>query len=188
LAFRVEGKESGERLELKAPAKVKVQTRVAFAARTPLAVAHGGIVPDRGRRLLGDTVNLHGPRRDGEFMPERGERRVELIVNGKVAAAQVVPADDRDHDVEFSVPIERSSWVALRQFPQLHTNPVDVIVAGRPIRVSRTSALWCLGAAEQLWRARAKQIAVSERDAARRAFDQAIEQYRRIAAEAPDGS
>ena len=43
------------------------RAKVAFAARTPLAVAHGGVVPAGGRRLVGDTVNLHGPRREGEF-------------------------------------------------------------------------------------------------------------------------
>lgn len=188
LTFRVGGREPGDRLELDSPSTVKVQARVAFAARTPLAVAHGSIVPDGGRRLLGDTVNLHGPRREGALTPEGGERRVELIVNGMVAATKVVPAEDQVHDIEFSVPIARSSWVALRQFPQLHTNPVNVMVAGRPIRASRKSALWCLGAAEQLWRTRTKQITDAERDAARRAFDQAIEQYRKVAAEAPDGS
>lgn len=187
-AFRVGGKEAGERLTLESPAKVTVQARVAFAGQTPQAVAHGLVVPDGGRRLLGDTVNLHGPRRDGVLTPEGGKRLVELIVNGQVAASQMVPADDRVHDLEFNVPIERSSWVALRQFPQFHTNPVEVIVSSKPIRASRKSALWCLGALEQLWRSREKQIAKDERDEARRAFDQAIEQYRKIAAEAPEGN
>ena len=86
------------------------------------------------------------------------------------------------------MPIERSSWVALRHFPQMHTNPVDVLVGGRPIRASRRSALWCLEAVEQLWRARGRTIAPGERDEARRAFDRAIEMYRRIASEAPEGS
>ena len=51
----------------------------------------------------------------------------------------------------FDVPFERSSWVALRQFPPLHTNPVDVRVGGAPIRASRRSALWCVGVIDQLW-------------------------------------
>jgi hypothetical protein len=63
-----------------------------------------------------------------------------------------------------------------------------VIVAGKPIRASRNSALWCAGCIEQLWRARAKAIADSERQEAHRTFRKAIEQYRRIAAEAPEGS
>ena len=188
LEFTVGGKRPGDRLELEKPGTVAVRAKVAFAARTPLAVAHGGVVPAGGRRLVGDTVNLHGPRRDGEFTAEGESRRVELVVNGRAVASREVPADDRVHELEFRVPIERSSWVALRHFPQLHTNPVDVLVGGRPIRASRRSALWCLEAVEQLWRARGRSIAPAERDDARRAFDQAIEMYRQIASEAPEGS
>jgi hypothetical protein len=58
--------------------------------------------------------------------------------------------------VEFSIPLERSSWVALRQFPQLHTNPVYVLVEGKPIRASRDSAQWALACINQLWRARSR--------------------------------
>ena len=74
---------------------MSVRAKVAFAARTPLAVAHGGIVPAGGRRFVGDTVNLHGPRREGELTPEGEMRWVELVVNGRVVASQQVPADDR---------------------------------------------------------------------------------------------
>jgi hypothetical protein len=110
------------------------------------------------------------------------------VVNGRAVAGREVPADDRIHDLAFEVPIERSSWFALRHFPQLHTNPVEVIVGGRPIRASRRSALWCQAALEQLWTARSRSIAAGERDEARRAFDEAVHRYRAIAAEAPDGS
>ncbi len=65
-----------------------------------------------------------------------------------------VPADDKAHDVSFDVPIDKSSWVALRHFPQMHTNPVNVIVGGKPIRASRESAKWCIGMIEQLWKVR----------------------------------
>ena len=78
--------------------------------------------------------------------------------------------------------------MALRHFPQFHTNPVEVLVDGLPIRASRRSAVWCQSAAEQLWKTRGQTIAPAERDEARRAFDQAIEMYRQIAAEAPEGS
>jgi hypothetical protein len=138
--------------------------------------------------VIGDTVNLHGPRRDGEYTVEGQPRLIELVVNGRVVASHDVPADNRLHNLEFEVPIKRSSWVALRQFPQLHTNPVDVIVGGRPVRSSRRSALWCVAALEQLWRARGGTIAGGERDEARRSFDEAARIYRAIAAEAPDGS
>jgi hypothetical protein len=182
--FTVEGKRAGETLALDAPATVPVRAKVAFAARVPLSVAQGSIEPAGGRRLIGDTVNLHGPRRDDEYTPEGQPRRVEVVVNGRVAASSDVRADGQVHSLSFNVPITRSSWVALRHFPQLHTNPVTVTVGDRPIRASRASALWCIGAIEQLWRKRGAQIAPAEREEAKRAFDRAIEQYRKIAAEA----
>jgi hypothetical protein len=188
LEFRVGDKRPGDTLRLDQPGTIEIRAKVAFAERTPLAVAHGSIVPAGGRRLVGDTVNLHGPRRDGEFTREGQSRRVELVVNGQVVASRDVPADDGVHDLPFGVPIERTSWVALRQFPQMHTNPVDVIVAGRPVRASRRSALWCLGSVQRLWETRGRTIAPAERGEARAAFDQAIEMYRRIASEAPEGS
>jgi hypothetical protein len=103
-------------------------------------------------------------------------------------ASREVQADDKEHDVEFDTMIERSSWVALRQFPQLHTNPVNVVVGARPIRASRQSARWCLGTIEQLWRVRGPGIAESEREEARQTFERAKEHYRRIAAEAEESS
>jgi hypothetical protein len=192
LEFTVNGQSAGSRLALARSGSVTVQAKVAFAAQTPLGVPYGGVVPAGGRRLVGDTVTLHAPDRGGLLAaataPAGSTRLVEVVVNGRAVATQAVPADSTVHELNVTVPIERSSWVALRQFPQLHTNPVEVIVAGRPIRASRKSALWCAGVIEQLWRARNRVINPAERDEARAAFDRAIEQYRRIAAEAPEGS
>ena len=115
-------------------------------------------------------------------------RLVEIIVNGQVAASKEIPADDQPHDLTFDVKIDRSSWVALRHFPQLHTNPVNVIVGGKPIRASRKSALWCIAVIEQLWRVRGQGILATERDEAKKTFDWAIDEYKRIAAESPEGS
>jgi hypothetical protein len=86
------------------------------------------------------------------------------------------------------MPIRESSWVALRQFPQLHTNPVNVLVGGKPIRASRRSALWCLGTIEQLWRVRGPGIKDSEREEARKTFEKAKAVYRKLASESPEGS
>jgi hypothetical protein len=77
----------------------------------------------------------------------------------------------------------------LRQFPQLHTNPVNVLVAGKPIRASRESALWALACVDQLWRVRFGRIAPGERADAEKAYEEARALYRRIAAaSATDGS
>jgi Ca2+-binding EF-hand superfamily protein len=164
LEFSVDGKKPGEALKMDNPGRVTVKAKVAFARQTPLGTAVGGKVPAGDKRL------------------------VEVVVNGKVVASKEVPADDREHELSFDVLIDGSSWVALRQFPQMHTNPVKVVVAGRPIRASRTSALWCVGCIEQLWRVRGPGIAPQERAEAEAAFRRAIEHYRKIAAEAPAGS
>jgi hypothetical protein len=180
--FAVNGVQMGEGdVSLPQPGNVRVAARVAFAKETPLAVAHGGITPPGGRHLVGDTVELHGPRY--EQYVSGGPRLVEVIVNGRAVAAKQIPADDQLHDVSFNVPIEQSSWVALRHFPQLHTNPVNVMVAGKPIRASRDSAQWCLDVIDQLWVNRQSRISASERPAAREAYDRAIAKYRAIHSE-----
>ena len=105
-------------------------------------------------------------------------------MNGKPVASKEVAADGQVHDLVFEVQIDQSSWVALRQFPQLHTNPVNVLVGGKLIRASRASALWCIETIEQLWRTRERAIAEPERAEARQTFDEAIEKFRLIAGEA----
>ncbi len=170
LEFQVNGKAPGYgEVALEKPGTVSVKAKVAFAAEMPLGTSNGGRLP------TGKT------------------RQVDLVVNGVAVASKEVPADDQPHDLDFTVNLDRSSWVALRHFPQLHTNPVNVLVGGQPIRVSRRSALWCLGAIEQLWRVRGEpgpgpRIAEHERVDAKKTFQAAIEQYRKIAAEAPEGS
>src|SRR5439155_16777739 len=128
LQFTVAGKKAGEQIDLPKAGKVQIQTKVAFGRELPLGTAKGGKVGVIDNRL------------------------VEVIVNGKVVASKQVPADDQTHDLTFDIDVERSSWVALRNFPQLHTNPVNVTIGGQPIRASRKSALWCAYCIEQLWR------------------------------------
>lgn len=169
-------------VQLAALGDVPITARVAFAPETPDEVAYGLQVPAAGRRMVGDTVNLHGPR--NERLVAGGERLVELVVNGEVLAQQPVPADGQIHDLAFSVPIAHSSWIALRQFPQLHTNPVNVIVAGKPIRASRDSARWCAESIKLLWDNRRHHIAEAEQDAAHEAYLAAIANYEQIAREA----
>jgi hypothetical protein len=164
LQFSVNGKTPGDEVALDSSGKVAIRAKVAFASELPLGTAKGGQVPP------GKT------------------RKVEVVVNGVAVAAKEVPADDREHDLTFEVPIAQSSWVALRQYPQMHTNPVNVTVGGKPIRVSRQSAAWCRATIEQLWRMRAQTIAPHERDEAEKTFQKAMETYRKISAECPEGS
>ena len=61
-----------------------------------------------------------------------------------------------------------------------HTNPIFVIVDGKPIRASRRSAEWCLEAVDQCWTQKAVNIRPAEREAAARAYDHARAVYRRL--------
>ena len=105
---------------------------------------------------------------------------VELIVNGQAVETQEIVANGEIVPVQFEAPIDRSSWVALRIFPSSHTNPVFVIVDGKPIRASRRSAQWCLEAVEVCWNAKVDRIRENERDAARKAYNVASRTYQRI--------
>lgn len=184
--FTVNGAASGGQVKIDRQAKVEVTATVAFASETPLEVAYGLATPSGGKTWLGDTVTIHAAKQVPDSAAR--ERTVELIVNGRPVASAKVPADDKPHDLKFTASIERSSWVALRHFPQLHTNPVMVLVGDKPLRASQSSAHWCASVVEQLWRARERNIAVDERPAAKESFQQAVEVYRRIAAESPPGS
>ncbi|HBC62011.1 MAG TPA: hypothetical protein DC058_12440, partial [Planctomycetaceae bacterium] len=64
-----------------------------------------------------------------------------------------------------------------------HTNPVEVLAGGRPIRASAESARWCQAVIRQLWRVREVNIAEGERAAALECFERAIAEYGRRAGE-----
>jgi hypothetical protein len=172
LAFTVNGVAPGfGEVQLANAGKVTVQASVSFAAELPQAVAYGTLEPNDGKRHAGDTRVLHAPR--SSEVVAGGERLVELVRNGEVVARAKVPADGAPHELKFEVEVDRSSWVALRQFPQLHTNPVNVLVHGRPIR-SSASARWCAESVELLWENRSRHIAEPERATARSAYDRAV--------------
>ena len=105
---------------------------------------------------------------------------VEVVLNGRSVANQRVTADGTIRSLNFDVPIERSSWVAVRILGTAHTNP---IFGGRPIRASKRSAEWCLKAVDQCWSQKAPRISAAERGEAERAYDAARKRYRQIVAE-----
>jgi len=185
MAFKVNGARAGDSVRLKTPGEVTVSAKVAFSTETPLEAAYGA-VPQVAQRVVGDTVVMYAdPPAPGQGGYRPSTRTVELVVNGEVVERRRVPADDKIHEVKFETKIERSSWVALREFPQMHTNPVNVLVAGKPIRVSRRSAQWCIDSIEHLWAVRGRRIADDERMAASLAYDKALKIYRKIAEESP---
>ncbi len=110
---------------------------------------------------------------------------VELLVNGRSVARKNITADGALRDIRFDVPIERSSWVALRILPSSHTNPIWVTVGGKPVREKR-SLEWCLKSVDQCWSQKEKLIAPAELGDARAAYEHARQTYRARLAEAPE--
>ena len=157
-------------LDLEAPSTVTVTARVAARLNeTPN--------PEIQNRPLDQK-----PYWDIERARIAEERKVpvELIVNGQAVEMQEIVANGEVIPVQFEASIDRSSWVALRIFPSSHTNPVFVIVDGKPIRASRKSAQWCLEAVEVCWNAKVDRTREEERDAAREAYDVASQTYQKI--------
>ncbi len=111
------------------------------------------------------------------------ELKVELVVNGLPVASKSVMADGKPHPVTFDVAIAKSSWVAIRTFPSAHTNPIFVVVSGRPIRSSRLSAEWCLRGIDQCWSQKSRTYKAEETAEAKDAYEQARVVFRKILSE-----
>jgi hypothetical protein len=126
--------ENGSELKLARPGKVRATARVA------------AYLPEEANQQIKKSNYDQKPYWDVERARITGTRSVpvELIVNGIAVDKKELLADGKLQDVSFEVPIERSSWVALRVLPSSHTNPIFVLVDGKPIRASRRSAQWCL--------------------------------------------
>ncbi len=105
---------------------------------------------------------------------------VEVIVNGMPSAREEIVADGAVRKLDFDVPIEQSSWIAVRILPSSHTNPIFVVVDGQPIRASRRSAEWCLAGVNQCWTQKASKISASELPEAQKAYDHAREVYEEL--------
>lgn len=170
LAFGIDGRGSGDTVELMSAGSVRVASTIAARLESePMDMAAREALPHwhLERARIGDS-------RDVE---------VELVVNGLVAATTRIIADGAEREVEFAVGLERSSWVALRILPSGHTHPVFVEIGDRPVRASRRSAEWCRASVDRLWSEKGRFIRDSERDAARAAYDHAGRVYERIVGE-----
>jgi len=171
--FRVNGTEVGSNaseVRMAAPGTVTVTMKAAaYLPELPDAAIRN--LPydqkpywDVERARVGDTRNVP----------------VEIVVNGKAVARQMLAADGQVRELKFQVPVSESSWIAARVLPSAHTNPVFALVGGKPIRTSRQSAEWCLNAVNQCWTQKAPRISVAELGEAKRAYDHAREVYRQL--------
>ena len=108
---------------------------------------------------------------------------VEVIVNGQIAARKEIVADGATQTLQFELDMPHSSWIAVRVLPSVHTNPIFVEVAGKPIRASRRSAEWCAKAVDVCWNSKRNLIREPEREAAKAAYDKAKKIYEQRLAE-----
>ena len=176
IGFRVNDVPMGERgSEVRLPRPGTVRARVRAAAmlsETPNAAVRSRRFDqqpywDIERARIGDSREVP----------------VELIVNGYPVAKQTLVADGTIRDLTLEAKIERSSWVALRILPSSHTNPIWVLVGGRPVRASRRSADWCLKGVDQCWSQKERTISASEMEQAKADYEHARQTYRRILSE-----
>jgi len=136
--------------------------------------------PERARRRYQEQ-----PYWDIERARIRDTREVgvELVINGRSVARQSLVADGALRDLTFDANIERSSWLAVRILPSSHTNPVWVLVAGKPVRASRMSADWCLKGVDQCWSQKERFIKRDELEQARADYEHARRTYKRLMSE-----
>jgi hypothetical protein len=173
--FAVNDQQVGSELKIAKPGKVKLRVKA------------GAYLPEQqsaeAKNVQQRTFDKK-PYWDIERARVGSSRKVpvEVIVNGVPVKGltQELVADGTMHDLELDVPIERSSWVAVRVLPSAHTNPVFVVVGDKPVRASRLSAQWCLRAIDQCWAQKEPNIRKNEKEEAKAAYDKARTIYQEI--------
>jgi hypothetical protein len=165
--------ENGSELRRPAAGPVKVHVRAA-------ALLNEKPSPERGRRRYQEQPYWDIER---ARIGDSREVAVELVVNGYPVASQRLVADGALRDLTFEAKIERSSWLAVRILPSSHTNPIWVLVGGKPVRASRRSAVWCLRGVEQCWSQKERFIKRDEMEQAKADYDHARRTYQRLISE-----
>ena len=162
------GEGAGE-LKLTKPGRVRLTAKVAarLDERRAKGLNYGRYYWHLEKARLGDTREVP----------------LEVIVNGQSVVRKTLLADGKLQDVSFEVDVPRSSWVALRILPSSHTNPIFVLVDGKPIRASRKSVEWCLQSVDQCWSEKKKFIKEDEMKGAQDAYDHARVTYKNLLAQ-----
>ena len=162
--------ENGSELQLSAAGRVQVHVRAAALLNEK---------PDRDR---GGRRYQEQPYWDIERarVGDTREVAVELVVNGFPVAKQSLVADGALRDLTFEATVERSSWLAVRILPSSHTNPIWVLVAGKPVRASRRSAEWCRKGVDECWSQKERFIKREEQAQAKTDYDHARRTYERL--------
>ena len=184
LDFTANGVELGankSEVTLKNPSSVKITAKVAARLDEKPTGKFSKLVYDQsiwGQKPFWDLERAR--------IENTREVAVELVVNGESVATKQILADGSLQDITFDVNISRSSWIALRILPSSHTNPIFVVVDGKPVRASRKSAEWCLQAVDQCWSQKSPKITPAERVEAAEVYEAARVEYRKIIAESAE--
>lgn len=168
----------GAAVSIAKPGRVRVTTRAAawLATEPDASIAS---------RSWKETPYWHVER---ARVPGTRSVAVECVVNGVAVAKELLVADGTQRELAFDVPIERSSWIALRILPSCHTNPITVSVAGAPVRASRKSAEYLLQCVERCWSQKARFYEGPEaQHEAEAAYEHARAVYRKRAEECGEG-
>ncbi|MBI2947869.1 MAG: CehA/McbA family metallohydrolase [Verrucomicrobia bacterium] len=162
--------ENGSELRLVKPDTVRLKAKVA------------ALLYEKPNVSLRSSPYHQKPYWDVERARIEGTREVpvEAIVNGYPVARKNIVADGKLQDISFDVKIGRSSWVALRILPSSHTNPIFVLVDGKPVRASRRSAEWCLKSVDQCWSQKERFYKADETEQAKKDYAHAREVYRNL--------
>ena len=164
--------ENGSELRLAAAGRVKVRVRAA-------ALLHEKPNPERGRRRYRNsrTGISNAPASGTHAKCPSSLSSTAIQWRNRVSSPTAAARSDLRDD------IERSSWVALRILPSSHTNPIFVLVAGRPVRASRRSAEWCLKGVDQCWSQKERFIRRDELEQAKADYEHARRTYQRLVTE-----
>lgn len=188
--------------EVKLAGKAFVHARVKVAAYlNPTPLKDDSIPSDRGGQFWMNSLDNGRASKSAERIHDRpsdqtpywhlerariGNTRqvpVELVMNGRPVARKIVIADGTVQSLTFDISVEHSSWLAVRILGSSHTNPIFVLVNGKPIRASRQSAQWALAGVNQCWTQKAPKISKKELPEAKAAYDHAREVYTQLLAE-----
>ena len=115
---------------------------------------------------------------------EASTSEVELVVNGYPVAKQELKSDGSKTTVKFKHRIRESCWVAMRVFPNAHTNPIYITVKDQSILGPTDSIRWCLAGVEQCWKSKQSVYAVDEQADAEAAYEHARKVYSDLILEA----
>ena len=157
------------------------EVKLGAAGVVPVTLDVAALLDEEADRSIAQRPLTHKPywHIERARVGDSREVDVELLVNGLPVERKRVRADGKTRRMEFSLKVDRSSWVAARIFGSSHTNPVWVIVEGAPVRASRRSAKWCLDSVDQCWKQKQRFIAAGEMEDALAAYAHAREAYRK---------